>query len=94
MVPDLPDAEGAALARQARDFWQTRWSGQTLMAIGEADPVFVPALMDVLRGQIRGAAQGPCLRIAQAGHFVQEHGQGIAAEAVEFFTPPVGYSSS
>lgn len=93
MVPELPDAEGAALARLARDFWQTRWSGQTLMAIGEADPVFVPALMDALRDQIRGAAQGPCLRIAQAGHFVQEHGQGIAAQAVEFFTPPVGYSA-
>ena len=93
MVPELPDAEGAALARQARDFWQTRWSGQTLMAIGEADPVFVPALMDALRDQIRGAAQGPCLRIPQAGHFVQEHGQGIAAQAVEFFTPPVGYSA-
>ena len=94
MVPELPDAEGAALARQARDFWQTRWSGQTLMAIGEADPVFVPALMDALRGQIRGAAHGPCLRMPQAGHFVQEHGQNIAAQAVEFFTPPVGYSSS
>ena len=50
------------------------------------------ALMDALRGQIRGAAQGPSLRIPQAGHFVQEHGQDIAAQAVEFFTPPVGYS--
>lgn len=94
MVPAFADAEGAALSRQAREFWQTEWAGQTLMAIGEADPVFGFPVMDALRSQIRGAAQGPCLSIPQGGHFVQEHGQLIAAEAVRFFKPAVGYSGA
>jgi hypothetical protein len=51
-----------------------------MMAIGERDPVFMPDHMEALRRRIRGCP--PPMRVAQAGHFVQEHGEAIAIEAV------------
>lgn len=30
MVPEFENSDGTALSRQARDFWQKHWSGQTL----------------------------------------------------------------
>ena len=30
------------LSREARDFWQSRWTGKSLMAIGMKDPVLGP----------------------------------------------------
>jgi tRNA(adenine34) deaminase len=39
MVPASGDADGAAVSREARDFWRDRWQGQTLMAVGAQDPV-------------------------------------------------------
>src|SRR5262245_5987058 len=39
LVPDRPDADGAGLSREARDFWRQRWAGSSLMAIGMKDPV-------------------------------------------------------
>ena len=42
LVPDRPDADGAALSREARDFWRERWTGKSLMAIGMKDPVLGP----------------------------------------------------
>jgi len=38
LVPDRPDAPGAALSREARTFWRERWRGRSLMAIGMQDP--------------------------------------------------------
>ena len=82
-VPERENSDGAAVSRQSRAFWQERWSGQTLMAIGEQDPVLGPAVMRDLQAHIRGCDQ--ILRLEQAGHFVQEHGQQIALHAVVFF---------
>src|SRR5262249_2472467 len=76
MVPDREDADGAALSRQARDFWQDQWTGKTLMAIGLQDPVLGEPVMQALRAQIRGCPEP--MKLAQAGHFVQEHGGPIA----------------
>jgi tRNA(adenine34) deaminase len=83
MVPDAVDAEGAAVSREARSFWQDRWSGQTLMAIGAQDPVLGSAAMGQLRQWIRGCPE-PML-LEQAGHFVQEHGEPIAQAAAGYF---------
>jgi tRNA(adenine34) deaminase len=80
MVPESPDADGVAASRQAAQFWATDWAGQSMMAIGVQDPVFNPALMDLLRQQIRGCP--PAMRIEQGGHFVQEHGALIAQQAL------------
>ncbi|MEP6971814.1 MAG: haloalkane dehalogenase, partial [Betaproteobacteria bacterium] len=83
MVPEFPDSDGAAVSRQARDFWRDRWSGKTLMAIGQQDPVLGLPVMQALRAQIRNCPEPMVL--AQAGHFVQEHGEPIAREAVRVF---------
>ncbi len=83
MVPEFPEADGAAVSRQAREFWRERWNGQTLMAIGAQDPVLGPPVMQGLRQLIRGCPEP--LVIAQAGHFVQEHGEQVAESAVSFF---------
>ncbi len=83
MVPEFENDDGAALSRQARNFWRERWDGQTLMAIGAQDPVLGIPVMQDLKRIIRGC--GEPLVIEQAGHFVQEHGELIAQNAVRFF---------
>lgn len=83
MVPDHPDADGAAISRAARDFWSTQWQGRTMMAVGAQDPVLGPPAMEALRSVIRGCPAPVVL--PQAGHFVQEHGEEIARAAVGYF---------
>jgi tRNA(adenine34) deaminase len=85
MVPDRPDANGAAISRQARDFLSQRWEGQSFMAVGAQDPVLGTFVMQALREQIRGCPEPMVL--PQAGHFVQEHGEEIARRAVGYFRP-------
>jgi tRNA(adenine34) deaminase len=85
MVPESESSEGAAVSRAAREFWRHDWKGQTLMAIGTQDPVLGEAVMLGLREQIRACPEP--LRIAQGGHFVQEHGQEIARAALALFGP-------
>ncbi len=85
LVPDHPDADGAAVSRHARDFWAHRWSGQSMMAIGAQDPVLGPSAMQGLRAGIRGCPQP--IVVDQAGHFVPEHGAPIAQVAVGYFRP-------
>ncbi|MFM7533691.1 MAG: haloalkane dehalogenase [Rubrivivax sp.] len=80
MVPERVDADGVAASREAAVFWRDHWHGQSLMAIGAQDPVFTPASMERLRSQIRGCP--PAMLIADGGHFVQEHGEQIALEAL------------
>ncbi len=80
LVPDRADAPGAALSRQARDFWRERWTGKSLMAIGMTDPVLGPSVMRSLHGIIRSCP--PPLEIAEGGHFLQEWGEPIARAAV------------
>lgn len=83
MVPDHPQADGAAVSRQARDFWSTRWQGRSMMAVGLQDPVLGLPVMQALRGVIRNCPE-PML-LPQAGHFVQEQGEEIARAAVGYF---------
>jgi len=80
LVPDHPDAGGAALSRDARAFWRERWTGRSLMAIGMSDPVLGPPVMRALHADIRNCP--PPIEIAGAGHFVQEWGEPVAREAV------------
>ena len=86
MVPEFMDSPGAAIARQARDFWQTEWVGRSFLAIGQQDPVLGEPVMRALQSQIRGCDQ--VMLLPEAGHFVQEHGQVIAQAAVDFFSDP------
>jgi haloalkane dehalogenase len=87
LVPDLqrdgPEAPTIALSRAAAAFWQQRWNGAALMAVGMADPVLGPAVMHRLHSMIRNCP--PPIEIPEAGHFVQEWGAPIARAALEHF---------
>lgn len=85
LVPDAPDAPGAAVSRAARDFWQRDWTGRSLVFVGAQDPVLGEPVMRRLAAQVRGCP--PPTVLAQAGHFVQEHGKAVAEQAVEYFRP-------
>ncbi len=85
LVPQFEDSEGAAISRQAREFWQNSWTGQTLMAIGAQDPVLGTPVMRALQTRVRGCGEPWVLE--QAGHFVPEQGEQIAREALHFFQP-------
>lgn len=85
MVPESPGSDGAEVSRRARDFWRDQWDGRSLMAVGAQDPVLGPPVMHALRRQIRGCPEP--IVIEQAGHFVQEHGQQVAQQAVGYFRP-------
>ena len=80
LVPDAPDADGAALSRRARDWLRDEWRGTTFMAVGATDPVLGPPVMERLRRVIRGCP-APYVH-PQAGHFVQEWGEEIAGQAL------------
>ena len=84
LVPDRPDAPGAALSRQARGWWTNAWKGETFMAIGAKDPVLGVPVMTRLRGSIRNCPE-PYVH-PEAGHFAQEWGDDIARRALEHFS--------
>ncbi len=81
LVPDRPDAPGAALSRQARDWWKSSWHGEAFMAIGARDPVLGPPVMHALRRIIRDCPE-PYVH-AEGGHFLQEWGEDIASRALK-----------
>jgi len=81
LVPDRPDAPGAAISRRARDWWRGTWQGESFMAIGAKDPVLGPPVMQALRKFIRNCPE-PFIH-AEGGHFLQEWGEDIAREALK-----------
>ncbi len=84
MVPEFESSDGAAISFEARAFWRNDWTGKSFMAIGVQDPVLGEATMRELRVHIRDCPE-PML-IPEGGHFLQEHGQRIAQEAVKSFS--------
>ena len=81
LVPDRPDAPGAALSRRARDWWMNSWKGESCMAIGATDPVLGVPVMNALRKIIRNCPE-PYVH-AKGGHFLQEWGADIASEVLK-----------
>jgi pimeloyl-ACP methyl ester carboxylesterase len=84
LVPDNPDAPGAAISRRARDWWRNDWKGEAFMAVGAKDPVLGPPVMGALRKIIRNCPE-PWLH-AEGGHFLQEWGEDVATEALKRWT--------
>lgn len=83
MVPSSVDSLGAAVSRDAAAFLMEQWQGRSLMFVGRRDPVLGEAVMRDLQQRIRGCPEPVVL--AQAGHFVQEHGREIAVHALQTF---------
>jgi tRNA(adenine34) deaminase len=83
MVPEKLDSPGADLSRRARSFWSDTWTGKSLMVIGAMDPVLGSPTMHELHQHIRNCPKP--IELAQAGHFVQEHGEPIAKMALNQF---------
>jgi len=86
LVPEHPQDEGADVSREAAVFWSEQWQGRSLMVIGAADPVLGEPVMRRLHRCIRNCP--PPVLLAQAGHFVQEHGEPVARQALIHFQPP------
>jgi haloalkane dehalogenase len=80
LVPDNPDADGAALSRRAREWFRTAWNGKTFMAVGMKDPVLGPAVMRAMAALIRNCP--PPHEVPQGGHFLQEWGEDVAQAAL------------
>ncbi|WOJ98013.1 haloalkane dehalogenase [Congregibacter brevis] len=83
LVPVSPEMEGVDVSLKAAEFWSTEWSGKSFMAIGDADPVLGPAVMENLRSMIKGCPSA--MIVEGGGHFVQEWGESIARAALESF---------
>jgi tRNA(adenine34) deaminase len=83
MGPEFAHSDGAAVSREAREFWRTQWAGRSFLAVGAQDPVLGPPVMAQLQSMIRGCPAP--LVLEQAGHFVQEHGEPIAQAALRAF---------
>jgi haloalkane dehalogenase len=81
LVPERYDDPGAALSRQARDWFSAAWKGESFMAIGMKDPVLGLRVMQDLRRVIRNCPE-PYL-IEQGGHFLQEWGEEVADAALK-----------
>ena len=83
MVMTDPDMEGVDTSKRALQFWREQWSGESFMAVGAQDPVLGPDIMERMRGVIRGCPEA--LILPDAGHFVQESGDLVAAAALKSF---------
>jgi haloalkane dehalogenase len=82
LVMTEPDMPGVGVSRAAQRFW-AGWDGPSFLAVGARDPVLGVAAMDRLHRTVRGAPAP--LVLAEAGHFVQEHGDVVARAALASF---------
>lgn len=80
LVMTAPDMPGVETSKRARKWWSENWTGKSFMAIGMQDPVLGEAQMLQLKAIIRNCPEP--MRVADAGHFVQEYGEGIARAAL------------
>ena len=81
MVMTSTEMEGVDVSKQAVNFYQSDWQGDSFMAIGMQDPVLGPPIMNWLKGVINKCPEP--LTVAEAGHFVQEWGGPIATAAMK-----------
>ncbi|WP_286292180.1 haloalkane dehalogenase [Vibrio apostichopi] len=83
IVPVDPSMDGVEHGIRARQFWSKQWSGQSYMAIGMKDTALGEGPMEYLRTFIKGCPEP--MKIADAGHFVQEYGIEVAQNALAAF---------
>ena len=83
LVPEHPDDPGAELSRQARTWLAQEWAGASFFAVGARDPVLGRPAMRYLQRFVRNSPEP--LVLSEAGHFVQEWGEEVAAAALRAF---------
>lgn len=83
LVPISPEMDGVGHGLKAAVFWKREFGGASFMAVGDADPVLGPDVMQALRRNIKGCPEP--MMIEGGGHFVQEWGKPIARAALEHF---------
>lgn len=83
MIAKTDDAPGVEISRQAAKFWSEDWVGESFMAIGMRDEMLGPVVMNYMRTVIKGCPEP--MKIDDAGHFVQEHGEAVARRALKAF---------
>jgi pimeloyl-ACP methyl ester carboxylesterase len=81
LVPTELNSPGADISRRARDWWQSEWSGKSLVACGTQDKILSLPVMEVMAGWIKDCP--PVMEVPEGGHFVQEWGEGVAERALE-----------
>jgi hypothetical protein len=81
IASESADEEVMAVGRAARNWWATRFNGQSFMGVGLADPVLGKPVMDRMRESIRNCP--PPMEMEGVGHFVQEQGAPLARAALK-----------
>lgn len=84
MVAELQDSAIKDVFRASRAFWKEEWTGRSMVAFGQQDPVFGANEMNHLVHGIRGC--GKVIGLPESGHFLQECAGSLAQKAVLFFT--------
>lgn len=83
LVPIEPGMDGVEECDRARAFYKNDWNGQSFLAVGLRDIVLGEDVMTDLHSLFKNAP--PLMKIAEGGHFVQEHGEQIAKAALDHF---------
>lgn len=83
LVPTEMNSAGADISREARDWLQNEWAGQALVFCGVHDEILGLPVMEVLSSWIKDCP--PPIQVPEAGHFVQEWGEGVARRAISEF---------
>ena len=78
-----PEMEGIEVSKRAREWFQNDWTGETFLAWGKQDIVFLEKNMLEVKNIIRNCPAP--LIIEEAGHFVQEWGDQVAMAALKSF---------
>lgn len=81
IAEEKADEDVMAIGRAARDWWSTKFDGQSYMGVGLADPVLGKPVMDNMHKAIRNCP--PPMEMEGVGHFVQESGEPLARAALK-----------
>lgn len=83
LIPINPDMGGTQAARDAIAWWTNEWQGDALVACGMHDTILGLPVMQLLASWIKDCP--PVLEVADAGHYCQEHGEGVARKYLDLY---------
>lgn len=83
MIPTDANDDAVRYGLRAIEYWSNTWEGESFMAIGMKDAVLGEPAMMALKSVIKGCPEP--MKLAEAGHFVQEYGVEVAEQALIHF---------